>query len=205
VPLTDKLNQRQLLQHTVPLARDFFDRPADQLAPALLGCVLLHGKTAGMIVEAEAYLGLTDVAAHASRGLTERTRIMFGPPGYAYVYLIYGMHQCLNVVAAKEGTPHCVLIRAIEPLTGLAIMAERRRYSSGLLPGLANGPGKLTQALAIERKHYGADLTKGTLRIRQWQDHPNFDIEITPRIGIKDNIDWPMRFIWARHPCVSRR
>jgi DNA-3-methyladenine glycosylase len=204
VPCADPFTIPRLLRQTVPTSIDFFERPADLLAPALLSCVLIHGKTAGMIVEAEAYLGLTDIAAHASRGLTERTKVMFGPAGHAYVYLIYGMHECLNVVADKVGTPHCVLLRALEPLAGLAAMAERRNWI-GSSNGLANGPGKLTQALGITRQQYGADFTKGSLTIRQWKTRPAFDVGITPRIGIKDNVDWPLRFVWAGHPCVSKR
>ena len=115
-----------------------------------LGCVLFHGETAGILVETEAYLGIDDLAAHASRGLTPRTKVIFGPAGRAYVYFIYGMHECLNVVADREGVPGCVLIRALEPLCGLKQMARRRNWNGPTI-GLANGPGKLTQALAITR------------------------------------------------------
>ncbi|HMJ62877.1 MAG TPA: DNA-3-methyladenine glycosylase, partial [Bryobacteraceae bacterium] len=94
-----------MLRATEPVGLDFFARPAEELAPALLGSVLLHGETAGMLVETEAYLGLDDLAAHASRGLTPRTKVIFGPAGRAYVYFIYGMHECLNVVADREGVP----------------------------------------------------------------------------------------------------
>jgi DNA-3-methyladenine glycosylase len=157
-----------------------------------------------MLVETEAYLGLDDLAAHASRGLTPRTKVLFGPPGRAYVYLIYGIHECLNVVADGEGTPGCVLVRALEPLCGLPQMYERRRWN-GPSSGLANGPGKLTQALAITRAFYGQPLDRGELTIRRWREKPRFEIAITPRIGIKECIDWPLRFAWAGHPCVSRR
>jgi len=174
------------------------------VARDLLGCVLLHGETAGMIVETEAYLGLDDLAAHASRGRTERTKVLFGPAGRAYVYFSYGMHECLNVVADREGTPGCVLIRALEPLSGLAKMYERRRWRGGKT-GLANGPGKLTRALAITREHYGQRLDQGDLTIRRWREMPTFEIGVTPRIGITKCADWPLRFIWAGHPCLSRR
>lgn len=194
----------QLIRETEPLHLKFFERPAVELARALLSCVLLHGDTAGMIVEAEAYLGLDDLAAHASRGLTPRTKVLFGPPGRAYVYFIYGMHECLNVVADREGHPGCVLIRALEPLCGLAEMYRRRDWH-GPARGLANGPGKLTQALAITRAHYGHRLDKGDLRIRAWRSKPEFQIAVTPRIGIRECADWPLRFIWAGHPCVSKR
>lgn len=194
----------RLLREAEPLDLQFFDRGAVELARALLGCVLLHRTTAGMIVETEAYLGLEDLAAHASRGKTERTKVLFGPPGRAYVYFSYGMHECLNVVADHEGVAGCVLIRALEPLCGLAKMYKRRNWR-GPIPGLANGPGKLTQALAITREHYGQRLDKGELTIRRWREMPRFEIGATPRIGITKCADWPLRFIWIGNPCVSRR
>jgi DNA-3-methyladenine glycosylase len=194
----------RLLRKSVPLALPFFERPAVDVAPGLLGCVLLQGETAGMIVETEAYLGLDDLAAHASRGKTERTKVLFGPGGRAYVYFSYGMHECLNVVADREGTPGCVLIRALEPLSGLEEMYRRRQWH-GTTTGLANGPGKLTQALAITREQYGQGLDRGDLTIRKWRDMPSFEIRVTPRIGITKCADWPLRFIWAGHPCLSRR
>ena len=172
-----------------------FEQPAIDLARSLLGSVLRHGTVAGMIVETEAYLGLDDLAAHASKGKTERTKVMFGPAGYAYVYFIYGMHECLNVVAEREGSPGCVLIRALEPLSGLEVMYERRKWH-GSRTGLTNGPGKLTQALAITRKEYGLRLDVGDLTIRAWRDRPSFEIETTPRIGITQCADWPLRFVW---------
>lgn len=195
---------QKLLHATERLNLKFFERPAIKLAPELLGCVLLHDDTAGMIVETEAYLGLDDLAAHASRGLTERTKVLFGPPGHAYVYFIYGMHECLNVVAEREGSPGCVLIRALEPLCGLEQMRLRRNWT-GAHCGLSNGPGKLTQALAITREQYGARLTTGPLTIRRWRQKPDFRIAITPRIGIRECADWPLRFVWEGHPCLSKR
>lgn len=195
---------RRLLRETEPLHLHFFERPAIELARSLLGCVLLHGETAGMIVEAEAYLGLDDLAAHASRGKTERTKVLFGPAGRAYVYFIYGMHECLNVVADAEGKPGCVLIRALEPLCGLAAMYKRRQWH-GSPAGLANGPGKLTQALAIARAHYGQRLDQGELTIRAWRNKPEFQVNVTPRIGITECVDWPLRFIWSGHPCITKR
>ncbi len=200
----DPWSLRRLLRETEAIPLSWFERPAAEVARALLGCVLLHGETAGMIVEAEAYLGLSDLAAHASRGKTERTKVLFGPAGRAYVYFIYGMHECLNVVADRDGAPGCVLIRALEPLCGLARMYERRRWK-GPAAGLTNGPGKLTQALAITRKQYGQRLDKGDLTIRKWREAPNFEIAVTPRIGITQCAEWPLRFIWAGHPCLSKR
>jgi DNA-3-methyladenine glycosylase len=114
------------------------------------------------------------------------------------------MHECLNVVADREGTPGCVLIRALEPLSGLEEMYRRRQWH-GTTPGLANGPGKLTQALAITREQYDQRLDRGDLTIRKWRDMPSFEIRVTPRIGITKCAGWPLRFIWAGHPCLSRR
>ncbi len=195
---------RRLLRATEPIGLSLFERPAAELARFLLGCVLLHDETAGMVVEAEAYLGLNDFAAHASRGITERTRILFGPAGRAYVYFIYGMHECLNVVADRPGEPGCVLLRALQPLCGLARMYQRRHWH-GPLPGLTNGPGKLTQALAITRENYGQRLDKGSLTLRRWRKQPAFEIGVTPRIGITKCADWPLRFIWIGNPCLSKK
>ncbi|HZS53096.1 MAG TPA: DNA-3-methyladenine glycosylase [Bryobacteraceae bacterium] len=193
-----------LRRATCRLSIEFFEKPAIELARALLGCVLVHDETAGMIVETEAYLGLDDLAAHASRGLTERTKVLFGPAGRAYVYFIYGMHECLNVVADREGSPGCVLIRALEPLAGLDQMHVRRNWN-GPRCGLTNGPGKLTQALAITREQYGARFDTGPLTIRCWKEKPLFEVAITPRIGIRECADWPLRFTWSGHPCLSKR
>ncbi len=176
---------RQLLARTEPIPREFFERPADLLAPDLLGTVLVLGDKAGMLIETEAYLGLTDAAAHSARGMTKRTQVMFGPAGYAYVYLIYGIYECLNVVAEKVGIPHCVLVRALHPLVGLG-------------KDSCSGPGKLTRAMGISREHYGADLCAGPLQLRRWKRRPlKFGIEVTPRIGIRHNADWLMRFTIA--------
>jgi DNA-3-methyladenine glycosylase len=204
VLIGDACPLRRLLRETGPVDLPFFGGPATDVARHLLGSVLLHGETAGMIVETEAYLGLDDLAAHASRGQTERTKVLFGPAGRAYVYFSYGMHECLNIVADREGTPGCVLIRALEPLSGLTQMYKRRHWR-GPNTGLANGPGKLTQALAITREHYGRRLDRGDLTIRRWRINPKFEIGVTPRLGITKCADWPLRFIWMGHPCLSRR
>jgi DNA-3-methyladenine glycosylase len=171
--------------------------------------VLVHGGVSARIVETEAYLGLADEAAHAWRGRTPRTELIFGPPGHAYVYLIYGIHNCLNVVAEPEGSPGCVLIRAVEPVTGLAAI-QRRRQVKGL-EGLTNGPGKLTRALGITLRHNGADLTRGTLTVRgtvqgtvrEPEPEQAFEIGVSPRIGITKNVDWPLRFFIAGNRFVS--
>jgi DNA-3-methyladenine glycosylase len=189
------------------LPRSFYARDTVEVARDLLGKVLAHGETAGIIVETEAYLGGDDLAAHSAAGITPRTRVIFGPPGHAYVYLSYGMHECLNIVAEPEGRPGCVLIRALEPLEGIDIMRARR-------PGirtdrdLASGPGRLTKALAITRVHNGADVTHGDLTsdltIRRPQRPRRFDIDVTPRIGITKCADWPLRFVLHGNPYVSR-
>ena len=190
-----------------PLPRSFYARPAQEVARDLLGKILVHrarnGFTSGRIVETEAYLGQEDRAAHAWRGLTPRTRVLFGPPGHAYVYLIYGMYECLNMVAEPEGTAGCVLIRALEPLEGLDRM-RRRRPGARRLEEFANGPGKLTLALAITRRHNGADLTKGPLFVCEPAECNKFEIGVSPRIGITHCADWPLRFFIRGNRCVGR-
>src|SRR5690349_21679484 len=124
------------------LPRKFYARSAIEVAKGLLGKVLVHGETAGRIVETEAYIGADDLACHSAAGITNRTRVIFGPPGHAYVYLIYGVYQCLNIVAEPEGRPGCVLIRAIEPTAGIETMRQRRPTAKKL-EALASGPGKL--------------------------------------------------------------
>jgi DNA-3-methyladenine glycosylase len=158
------------------------------VARDLLGKVLVHGPTAGIIVETEAYLGREDLAAHSARGVTDRTRVIFGPPGHAYVYFIYGMYECLNLVCEPEGVPGCVLIRALEPIAGSEIMRARRRSDD-----LASGPGKLTIAMGITRRQNGADVTRGDLVVREGLAH--VDIVVTPRIGITKCADLPLRFL----------
>lgn len=184
------------------LPRSFYERPALEAARDLLGKILVHGKAAGRIVEVEAYLGLEDLAAHASRGLTPRTRVLFGPPGHAYVYFIYGMYECLNLVAEPEGTPGCVLIRALEPLAGIPLM-RRRRPKARLLEELASGPGKLTLAMGITRRHNGADVTTGPLTVRAPRRETGFEIAVTPRIGIRHCREWPLRFLIAGNRFAS--
>ena len=152
------MTSRALISATRAVTRTFFSRPAEVVAPDLLGTVLIHQTAAeflaGRIVEVEAYLGENDPAAHSYRGLTERTRVLFGPPAHAYVYLNYGIHECLNFVAEPRGRPGCVLIRALEPLVGVECM-RRRRPEARTERDLTSGPGKLTQAMGISRAHYG--------------------------------------------------
>jgi len=195
---------RQIERDTEILPESFYARPTVEVARDLLGKILVHGQTAGRIVETEAYLGLEDLAAHASRGITARTRVLFGPPGRAYVYFIYGRYECLNLVAEAEGTPGCVLIRALEPLAGIAIM-RRRRPAARSVEDLASGPGKLTLAMGVTRRHYGAQVTRGALTVRRWKNAPGFEVLATPRIGIRHCADWRLRFLIAGNRCVSRR
>ena len=163
----------------IPLPQSFYARDTVTVARALLGKLLVHGHRQGRIVEVEAYLGALDQAAHASRGVTPRTRVIFGPPGHAYVYLNYGIHECLNVVTESDGTPGCVLIRGLTPVLGLS--------------GLLNGPGKLTKAMDIDRRFYGHPLWQPPLAICD-APPPSEPIHITPRIGISRCVDWPLRF-----------
>jgi DNA-3-methyladenine glycosylase len=169
-----------------------------------LGKVLVHGRTAGRIVEVEAYLGLHDLAAHASRGVTDRTRVIFGPPGHAYVYFIYGMYECLNFTAEREGEAGCVLIRALEPLCGIALM-KRRRPKAKRLEELAAGPGRLTMAMGITRKLNGEDLVHGRLSVRATEDAMPVEIGVSKRIGISKCADWPLRFFVRGSRFVSGR
>jgi DNA-3-methyladenine glycosylase len=164
----------------IALPESFYMRDTVTVARALLGKTLVHGERAGRIVEVEAYLGAEDLAAHASRGLTPRTRVVFGPPGRAYVYLNYGIHECLNVVAEPEGVPGCVLIRALSPLSGLS--------------GRLDGPGRLTKAMGIDRRFYGHPFWPAPLRILD-APPPAEPVAVTPRIGITQCADWPLRFL----------
>src|ERR1700682_311902 len=148
------------------LTRDFYSRPVLVVARAAIGLLLVHrtaeGEAAGRIVETEAYRGPRDLAAHSARGLTKRTAAMFGPPGHAYVYRLYGTCWAMNIVVADAGEPHAVLIRAIEPLRGIDLMAARR-LKPAASRDLTNGPGKLTQALAITGADYARDLCDDAL------------------------------------------
>ena len=185
------------------LKRAFYDRPTVEVARDLLGKVLVHGSTAGRIVETEAYLGGDDLASHSARGLTGRTRVIFGPPGHAYIYLIYGMYECLNLVAEAAGQPGCVLIRALEPLAGVEAM-RRRRPQARRMEDLASGPGKLTLAMGITRALNGAGVTRGALVVRHPAEERAFEIDVTPRIGIRHCADWPLRFAVRGSRFVSR-
>jgi len=184
------------------LKRPFYERPSAEVARGLLGKVLVHGPAAGIIVETEAYPGRDDLASHSARGITARTRVIFGPPGHAYVYLIYGMYECLNLVAEPEGTPGCVLIRALEPVAGIELMRQRR-HAAGKLEDIARGPGRLTMAMGITRAHYGVDVTRGSLVVREPAEPRVPEIEATPRIGLHVCAQRPLRFILRGNRFVS--
>jgi DNA-3-methyladenine glycosylase len=184
----------QLEAQSEILPREFYERPTVEVARDLLGKILVHGRTAGVITETEAYLGGDDLAAHSARGVTQRTRVIFGPPGHAYVYFIYGMYECLNLVAEPAGKPGCVLIRALDPLCGIRTMF-RRRPAARKLEDLTSGPGKLTLAMGITRAQNGRDVTRGSLVVRKWKQEPPIEIAVTPRIGITKCADWPLRFL----------
>jgi DNA-3-methyladenine glycosylase len=185
------------------LPRSFYLRSAVDVARDLLGKVVVHGPTAGIIVETEAYLGGDDLASHSAVGITPRTKVIFGPPGHAYVYLSYGMHECLNIVAEPAGKAGCVLIRALEPIEGLDIMRRRRQHAR-TDRDLTSGPGKLTQAMAITRAHNGIDMTRGDLVVRAPASAGTIDIEVTKRIGITKCPDLPLRFTVKGNRFVSR-
>ena len=185
------------------LPRRFYERGTIEVARDLLGKVLVHGPAAGIIVETEAYLGGDDLASHSAVGITDRTRVIFGPGGHAYVYLSYGMHDCMNIVAERAGKPGCVLIRALEPIEGLDTM-RRRRPKARTDRDLASGPGKLTRALGITRKHTGVDLTRGDLVVQARRETPPFELDVTPRIGITKCAELPLRFLIRGNRFVSR-
>lgn len=179
------------------------------IAKSLIGKLLVsstpEGITAGRIVETEAYLGPRDKAAHAyKKSLSGRTNILYTQGGYAYVYLIYGMYCCMNVSTGKAGVPECVLIRALEPVIGFDIMAKRRKTDK--LKSLCSGPGKLCQALSIDRTLYGADLCGDKLFIAESSEAPPAVITSTPRINIpyaEEDILKPWRFVDASSPFLS--
>jgi DNA-3-methyladenine glycosylase len=193
------MEARQLARNSQTLKRAFYERNTVEVARDLLGKVLAHGPTAGLIIETEAYLGGEDLASHSAIGVTDRTRVIFGPPGHAYVYFIYGMYECLNLVAEPEGQAGCVLIRAVQPLVGIDIMRTRRPKAKRV-EDLASGPGKLTLAMGITRRQNGVDVTRGDLVVRELKDQPQLEIEVTPRIGITKCADLPLRFVIASRP-----
>ncbi len=179
--------------------RRFYDRPVLEVAPDLIGCVLRHGQTAGVIVETEAYHH-SEAACHAYVGLTKRTSTLFGAPGVAYVYRSYGIHALLNAVCEPEGVGAAVLIRALEPLDGIELMRSRRGRER--ISELCSGPGKLSQALHVELIHNRCDLLRGPVVIEPGR--PAGDVLASPRIGISKAVELPWRFSLAGSQFVSR-
>jgi DNA-3-methyladenine glycosylase len=190
-----------LVQHRRPLPRSFYAREVVEVARGLVGCVVTHGDTAGVIVETEAYHE-SEPAAH-SYTRTERSAPLFGEPGRAYVYRSYGIHALLNATADVEGVGAGVLIRALEPLDGIEVMRARRKLTR--LEDLCSGPGKLTQALDVELDLNGADLVAGPITISaregRWQD---VDLIASTRIGITKAVELPWRFCARGSRSVSK-
>ena len=197
-----------------PLPRAFFARDPRRVGRELLGKVLVRqdgdGRLTARIVEVEAYLGRNDPAAHAFSGRTERNAVLFGPPGYAYVYFIYGNHYCLNVSCLPDGVAGGILFRALEPLQGLEEMAQRRGISikgSRDLRSLTSGPGRLAEAFGITRERdNGKDLTAASSDL--WLADDGFRVrrvQVTPRIGINKAVELPLRYIIAGNDFVSGR
>ena len=187
--------------------RDFYARETELVARDLLGCILEcrtpEGVTSGRIVETEAYVGEHDLACHAAAGRTRRTEPLYGPPGIAYVYFIYGVHWCFNAVTRAEGEPSAVLVRALEPVEGLDLM-RRRRPAARRDYDLTNGPGKLCAALGIGPSHNALPLDRPPILIKPGEPVPDRDVLITPRIGISQAADWPLRWFIADNPWVSK-
>ena len=190
-----------------PLPDEFYARDTESVARAVLGCVLetrLDGeRTAGRIVEVEAYVGPHDPADHGYRNRrTRRNAALFGPPGTAYVFRSYGVHWCFNAVTEHDGFPAAVLVRALEPLVGLEIMARRRGTDRPRL--LCAGPGRLCQALGITGEHDGRSLGSGPVRLLRPTDAAPVSVAAGPRIGISRAADWPLRFVERGSPWLSR-
>jgi len=185
------------------LKRDFYERDTLTVAKELLGKYLVHnsteGTTIGKIVETEAYIGPSDPGSHAYKGLrSKRTEVQFGPGGYAYIYQIYGNYFCFNVVTQKIGMPEVVLIRAVEPIKGIELMAKRRKVSEITMKNLinlTNGPSKLCTAMGIDKSLYGVDLCGGKLFIASSNPKADFEIVSTPRINI-DYAGEAKNYLW---------
>jgi DNA-3-methyladenine glycosylase len=182
--------------------RAFFDRTVHEVARELIGCRLAVGETAGVIVETEAYEA-SDPACHAYIGKTARNEVLFGPPGYAYVYLSYGIHSLLNFVTEPEGTASAVLIRALEPTEGVDLMRERRGQEQ--IEALCSGPGKLTEALGVDLSLNAADLFAPPFELGEPAGQsPGLDVVTGPRIGITKAADLPWRYSVRGSRYVSR-
>jgi DNA-3-methyladenine glycosylase len=188
------------------LKREFYNRHTLKVARELLGKYLVvnqnGSKLSGKIVETEAYLGPYDPASHAYRGLTDRNKIMFGKPGYSYVYFTYGMYYCLNFITEKEGFPAAVLIRALEPKEGIERM--RRRRCKEKIEDLTSGPGKLCQAMGIDKSLYGADLAGKTIYVEERDEQAGKTVSAN-RIGINKGKEKKWRFYIKDSRFVSKK
>ena len=185
----------------MPFGKKFFNQPTVDLAKALLGKTLVFGDLQGIIVETEAYLYKDDPGCHASRGMTMRNAPMFGPAGRTYVYLIYGMYHCLNIVSGKKGEGEAVLIRALEPVQGIALMQRRRKTKK--IENLCSGPGKLTQAFGITKKHNNLSLLDGKMSVYNSRTKP--EICTTTRIGLSEGKELELRFYIKDNKFVSKQ
>lgn len=193
---------------TVRLGSSFYALGTEVLARKLIGARLVtvnRGvRTSGMIVEVEAYLGANDPACHAARGMTPRNEVMFRGPGHCYVYLIYGMYHCVNVVSDPEGVGSAVLIRAVEPLEGSEVMRRRRGGERVRALDLARGPGRLCEAFGITKSFSGEHLTESArIWLEQYRSFRNTEIAATGRIGISRGQELPLRFFVRGSPWVS--
>ena len=190
------------------LPRAFYERETEIVAREMLGSVLEcetdDGIASGVIVETEAYLGEHDLACHAAAGRTARTEALYGPPGTSYVYFIYGMYWCFNAVTRAEGLPSAVLVRALEPLDGIALMHKRRPRVVKSEVDLTNGPGKLCTALGITGSMSRKSLQKKPVVIREGEPVADDRVEVTTRIGITKCADWPLRWIVRGNRFVSK-
>ncbi|HMI49345.1 MAG TPA: DNA-3-methyladenine glycosylase [Gemmatimonadaceae bacterium] len=189
------------------LPASFYERETEIVAREMLGTVLEceteQGTASGIIVETEAYIGEHDLACHAAVGRTARTEPLYGPPGIAYVYFIYGMYWCVNAVTRASGLPSAVLVRALEPLDGIALMHKRRPRITHSAD-LTNGPGKLCTALGITGSLNGKSLRRKPIMIREGERVSDDQVEITARIGITRSADWPLRWIVRGNRFVSK-
>ena len=190
-----------------PLPREFFAADSRDLAPRLLNKLLVRGRRIGRIVEVEAYAGAVDPASHAFRGRTARNATMFGPPGHLYVYFTYGMHFCANVVGGDDGEASAVLLRALTPVAGLDEMRAARGPAARLDRDLCSGPGKLCQALGVDRTFDGADLVTGDRGVQVLDDGtpPPASPGVSGRVGLSVAADVPWRFYVPDAVGLSRR
>ena len=190
------------------LDRNFYLRSGLEVAPELIGKQLVHvtpeGATKGIIVEVEAYMGHSDAAAHSYKAdRSGRTAVQYGLGGFLYLFTVYGMHLCTNIVVNRKEQPEAILIRALEPTDGIELMQQRRNQQN--IRALCNGPGKLTQAMGIQKHHYGADLCGGEFYI-ETLDGPAPPVAATNRINIDyagEAIDYLWRFVWRDNPYIS--